>query len=364
MGEKALLVLKDGKSFSGVCAGNLEDVGYVSGEVVFNTVLTGYHEVITDPSYKNQIIVFTYPYLGNYGVSAEDFEREVPFCKGVIARQFAKKPSSYKSALDINSWLKTNNLAALVSVDTRSLTRHLRSFGALEGAFGTLSYKELLEIAQIEKGTLNQDLVSDISPLNQSETNTANQLKIVVIDYGVKLSTIRYLSKLAKITVVPALASAKEILEDINPDGVLLSNGPGDPAVLTAQIQVIKNLIGRVPIFGICLGHQLLAQAFGAKTYKLTFGHHGGNHPVLSKKTNKIEITSQNHNYAVDPESLGPEIKVSHINLNDSVVEGIYSDEHFAFGVQYHPEASPGPHDSLYLFNEFLSLIKEFKENA
>ena len=355
---EAHLVLADGSSFEGELVGaTLPEGANVSGEIVFNTALTGYQEVLTDPSYAGQIITFTVPHIGNYGVNRTDFEARRPFCRGLIAREISRRVSNHRASGDLAGMLAAAGLTALAGVDTRRLTRLLRDTGSLNGAYGTGSHAELLDAARAERGTDGVDLVSEVTTPEPYTVGSGGRT-IVAVDYGLKHSILRDLAGLGRVTVVPAGASAAEILER-HPDGVFLSNGPGDPALLGAQVATLAELIGRVPVFGICLGHQLLAQALGASTYKLPFGHHGGNHPVRHLPTGSVEITSQNHNFCVDVETLGDMIEVTHLNLNDGTLEGMRLLGQPAFSVQYHPEAGPGPHDAKYLFAMFEAMIDD-----
>ena len=351
--QEALLVLADGEVFEGEAFGAAAPV--TAGEVVFNTVLTGYQEVLTDPSYAGQIITFTYPHIGNYGVTSVDDEARRPFCRGVIVRDLARRRSSWRSEGDLDGLLRRTGISGIAGVDTRRLTRHIRDAGAMPGAYGTADEATLLAAAKAEAGTDGVDLVAEVST-REPYTVGHGPRRVVAYDLGVKATMLRKLGELATVEVVPAATPASEVLAR-EPDGVLISNGPGDPAEVGYVTDAIRGLLGEVPVFGICMGHQLLATALGGKTYKLPFGHHGGNHPVRNLATGHVEITSQNHSFAVAEGSLGS-ADVTHVNLNDGVIEGIRSRDGLAFSVQYHPEAGPGPHDASYLFAEFEELMR------
>ena len=354
---EALLVLSDGTRFEGEVVGAVPDSGVATGEAVFNTVLSGYQEVITDPSYAGQVIAFTYPHIGNYGVNRQDDEAARPWCRGVIVRDLVDRPSSWRAEGSLDALLVRCGIPGISGIDTRRLTRHLRDRGAMPCAFGTAPEAELVEAAARAPATDGRDLVSTVTTASPY-TRGRGPYRVVAYDFGVKEAMLRQLGELATITVVPASTPAEAVLA-MEPDGVFLSNGPGDPSALAPIIAEVRTLVesGQVPVFGICLGHQLLASALGASTYKLPFGHHGGNHPVRQLATGRVEITSQNHNYAVAEGSLSGS-EVTHVNLNDGVVEGVRSRDAPAFGVQYHPEAGPGPHDARYLFGEFADLME------
>jgi carbamoyl-phosphate synthase small subunit len=351
----AILALADGTTWEGYAAGHLGDEGVTTGEFVFNTALSGYQEVITDPSYAGQIIAFTYPHIGNYGVTPLDDEALRPWCRGIVVRELSDLPSSWRSVGPLEGFLRQHRVPAIIGVDTRRLTRHLRSHGSLPGAFGHAPVAAVLDAARSAKGTDGTDLVAMVSTATPYE-NGVGELHVVAIDYGIKTTMVRQLGERFRVTVVPSFISSREV-RDLRPDGVFLSNGPGDPAALGANVAVVEELLGTVPIFGICLGHQLLATALGGSTFKLPFGHHGSNHPVQDLASGRIEITAQNHNYAVTPDSLKRGF-VSHVNLNDGVIEGVAAPDERCFSVQYHPEAGPGPHDARYLFERFETLLR------
>ena len=369
----AKLALANGKVFTGQAFGA---EGEVDGEVVFNTSMTGYQEILTDPSYTGQIVTMTYPLIGNYGVNAEDVESRGLFLKGFVVKELCEFPSNYRSTESLDSYLKRNQIIGLQGIDTRSLVRQIRTQGAMKGILSTIDLNDasLLNKVQQAPGLIGRDLVQEVMPketcgwkMSLSElgrpadfVSGADRIDgphVVAIDYGMKWNIPRYLRDVGcRVTIVPGTATAKEILA-LNPDGVFLSNGPGDPEPLTYAIETIRGLLGKKPIFGICLGLQLLGLAFGGKTYKLRFGHRGANQPVLNRRTGKVEITSQNHGFAVDSATLPDDVEVTHINLNDQTTEGIRHKVYPAFGVQYHPEAAAGPHDSHYLFSEFLQMM-------
>ncbi len=355
--QEAALVLADGSVFEGELIGAAPASGIASGEVVFNTVLSGYQEVITDPSYAGQIITFTYPHIGNYGASLADFESRRLFCRGVIVRDLARRESNYRSEAHLDAVLKRYGVSGIAGIDTRRLTRLLRDSGAMSGAFGTADVASLHAAAIAEPGTDGVDLVSQVTT-PAPYTVGAGERRIVAYDFGIKYSIVDYLATLGTVIVVPANTSAEEVLS-LAPSGVFLSNGPGDPSVLDYAVHSIQNLVGRVPVFGICLGHQLLSRALGGTTFKLPFGHHGGNHPVQHVASGKVEITSQNHNFCVDPDSLEGIVDITHINLNDHTNEGMSVRNQAAFSVQYHPEAGPGPHDASYLFGMFEDMMDD-----
>ena len=350
------LVLADGSVFEGELIGAPASVA--TGEVVFNTALSGYQEIITDPSYAGQIITFTYPHIGNYGVNAADHESRGAFCRGVVIRDLARRASNHRSEGHLDALLQRHGIPGIAGIDTRRLTRLIRDTGALPGAFGDASESELRAAAEAEPGTDGVDLVAQVTAPEPYTAGDGDRL-IVAFDFGIKTTIVRHLAELGRVEVVPASTSAADVLAR-EPDGVFLSNGPGDPEVVQGAADTIAQLVGQVPIFGICLGHQLLGLALGAGTVKLPFGHHGANHPVKNLATDVIEITSQNHNFAVDADSfasLGKEVRMTHVNLNDGVCEGLEVVGERCYSVQHHPEAGPGPHDSKYLFGQFHELM-------
>ncbi|CAB4582091.1 MAG: glutamine-hydrolyzing carbamoyl-phosphate synthase small subunit [Actinobacteria bacterium] len=359
----AALVLADGSVFEGEHLGATVPGGVSSGEVVFNTVLAGYQEVITDPSYAGQIITFTATHIGNYGVNTTDFESRRPFCRGVIVRELARRHSNQRAEASLDAMLTRYGIAGIGGIDTRRLTRLLRDTGAMPGAFGPLAGDHAVDEAALraaaaaEPGTNGVDLVAQVTT-PEPYTVGDGPRTIVAYDFGIKHAILRDLAGLGRVHVVPATTSAADVLA-LRPTGVFLSNGPGDPEVVTSGVQAIRELVGEVPVFGICLGHQLLSLAIGGTTFKLPFGHHGGNHPVRHEASGRIEITSQNHNFCVDPASIAGRAEVTHLNLNDHTVEGMRVVGAPAFSVQYHPEAGPGPHDAKYLFAMFAAMMDD-----
>jgi carbamoyl-phosphate synthase small subunit len=357
--EEALLVLSDGATFDGEAVGYHRDIP-AAGEVVFNTALSGYQEILTDPSYAGQIITFTYPHIGNYGVNNDDVESRRPFCAGVIVRDLARRPSNWRAGGDLDGFLRAHRVSGIAGVDTRRLTRHLRERGALPGAFGT-DETAVRTAAAAARNTDGLDLVAAVSTdVLYTAGDPDAGLHVVAYDYGIKRTILRHLATAGCfVEVVPATTPASEVLAR-HPDGVFLSNGPGDPEPVAGAIENVRALLGRVPVFGVCLGHQILGLALGATKLKLPFGHHGANHPVRHEASGRVEITSQNHNYAIDVEGIAG-VARTHVNLNDGVCEGMRVLDVPAFGVQYHPEAGPGPHDARYLFEEFTALMAEAK---
>jgi carbamoyl-phosphate synthase small subunit len=355
---QAILALEDGKIYRGISFGA---VGEAFGEIVFNTSMAGYQEILTDPSYKGQIVTMTYPLIGNYGVNEEDVESKKPYVEGFVVKEASKIASNWRSKKSLSEYLKENSIVGIEGIDTRSLTLHIRQAGELKAVISTkdTDEKSLVKKARESKGLVGVDLVKEVVSRQSYEWNDKGRYRVAAIDCGIKFNILRELTKNdCRVMVVPATASAKTIL-DLKPNGVLLSNGPGDPAAVPYVVNTVKELIGRVPIFGICLGHQMLGQAFGGKTYKLKFGHHGGNHPVKDVKTGKVAITVQNHGFCVDIDTLNKkEIEITHMNLNDGTLEGMRHKKFPIFSVQFHPESSPGPHDAEYLFARFADMMK------
>jgi carbamoyl-phosphate synthase small subunit len=364
----AKLILEDGSIFTGYAfAGE----GEVLGEVVFNTGMTGYQEIITDPSYKGQIVTMTYPLIGNYGINPDDMESGNLHLEGLVVKEYESRPSNYRSRQSLKDFLDAHGTLGVEGIDTRALTRRIRQQGAMRGLLTTIEepYETMLSKVRAYPGLVGRDLVKEVSckgpyvwqqgmPRDMSFMPTVKKgCRVVVLDCGVKYNILRHLeSRHCEVIVLPCTAGAQDIM-NCSPDGVLLSNGPGDPAALPYIVTTVKNLLGRIPVFGICLGHQILGQALGGKTEKLKFGHHGINQPVKNRQTGRIEITSQNHGFVVVPESLPSGIDKTHDNLNDKTSEGMGMTSIPAFSVQYHPEAAPGPHDVVYLFDQFVSLM-------
>jgi carbamoyl-phosphate synthase small subunit len=371
----AKLALEDGTIFTGRAFGAL---GERFGEVVFNTSMTGYQEIVTDPSYTGQIVTMTYPHIGNYGVNADDAESATPRLQGFVVRELARHPSNYRSTQCLDEYLKKHNIPGIEGIDTRALVRRLRVRGAMTGVLSSLDLDDasLVQKARTAPTLVGRDLVREVVPPKSSTWSQGGlhslaesqysirtphsgplALHVAALDYGMKWNIPRYLVQAGCcVSVVPGTATTADVLA-LNPDGVFLSNGPGDPEVLGYAIDTIRGLVGKKPIFGICLGHQLLGQALGAKTFKLKFGHHGANHPVRNERTGAIEITTQNHGFALDLATLPRDVEPTHTNLNDQTNEGIRHSKLPIFSVQYHPESSAGPHDSVYLFDEFVKLM-------
>jgi len=361
---KAKIVLEDGSVFIGQSFGYPKDM---MGEFVFNTSMTGYQEILTDPSYKNQIVTMTYPLIGNYGVNEEDLESDQIYVSGMIVREYSKHYSNWRATSSLADFLIKHEIPGIEEIDTRKLTRNIRIHGALRGIihFGEKSQEELLNIVQSSPVMGGQNLAEVVSCQSPREyelpAEGRQKYKVVAFDYGIKTNILRKLRERGcLVKVLPCYTSVEEVLGE-NPDGIFLSNGPGDPEAVKQAIEITKALIGKKPMFGICLGHQIISLALGLPTYKLKFGHRGGNQPVMDLTTGKVEITAQNHGFCVDSTQLPADIEVTHINLNDQTVEGIRHTSLPLFSVQYHPEASPGPHDSDYLFDRFVLLMDEYK---
>ena len=352
--------------------------GTVLGEVVFNTSLTGYQEILTDPSYAGQFVLFTCPEIGNVGINLEDMESTKAHMGGMLVRHLSLNVSNYRSAMDLSAYLEQQNVVGISEIDTRAITRRLRDTGCLNGVITTDSEKTDAElVAMCKEWTIvGKDMISEVSSketynwndttgaewewAQEAKDSTAGTYDVVCYDFGIKHNIMRRLASFGcKLTVVPADTPAADVLA-MNPDGVLFSNGPGDPSAVPYAVKNAEEILGKVPVFGICMGHQVLGQAFGGETFKLKFGHHGGNHPVRGP-TGRVEISSQNHNFAVVPESLPKEVVVSHINLNDGTCAGMVYEEKMAMTIQYHPEASPGPHDSDPCFADFVAMMKARK---
>jgi len=368
--KEALLVLRDGRVFRGQALGA---DGETSGEVIFNTAMSGYQEILTDPSYRGQIVTMTYPMIGNYGLNDEDVESRRPWVNGLIVKEASAYPSSWRGRTSLDEYLKSHGIVGLQGIDTRALTRHLRDHGSQDGIVSSVERdvdRLRMRVSALPQ-IVGRDLVKEVTvaaPFGWNEGEWKRErgyvappparFKVVAYDAGIKLNILRQLSTAGcEVTVVPADTPAEGVLER-KPDGVFLSNGPGDPEGVPYLVDSVRGLLGKVPIFGICLGHQILGLAAGGRTYKLSFGHHGANHPVRDLATGRVEITSQNHNFAVDPASVaGRGWEPSHVNLNDGTCEGLRHRELPVFCVQYHPEASPGPHDANYLFGRFTDLM-------
>lgn len=357
---KALLVLEDGRAFLGKSFGA---EGETFGEMVFNTSMTGYQEILTDPSYAGQLVCMTYPLIGNYGVNETDVESRRPWAAGFVVREASRIYSNHRATGSLQDYLKTNNIVGIEHIDTRALVRHIRDKGAMRAGISTkdLDVNSLLERVRTSPDMKGRELATEVTVDDKFEFPAAvdEKFHIVAYDFGVKTNSLREFARRGcRVTVVPAATTAEEVLA-LEPDGIFLSNGPGDPASMSAVIDEIKKLAAsQKPMFGICLGHQLIGQAFGGTTFKMKFGHRGGNQPIKDLTTGKVEITSHNHGFAVDPESLPADVEVTHINLNDNTVAGLRHKTLPVFSVQYHPESAPGPHDSEYLFERFVDLMK------
>jgi carbamoyl-phosphate synthase small subunit len=376
MTREAILALADGRVFRGRAFGAL---GEVTGEVVFNTAMTGYQEVLTDPSYKGQLVCMTYPQIGNVGVNREDEESARIYVEGFIVKEYLARPSNWRSEKSLGEYLEQAAVPGIELIDTRALVRHLRTNGAQEAVLSSvnLNADELVAKAKASPGLIGRDLVKEVTCTEPYDWHLADwkitggyrqppsaELRdaplVVALDYGIKRNILRRLVGAGfRVKIMPARTTAAQVLA-LNPDGIFLSNGPADPAAVRYAHETVRGLLGHKPIFGICLGHQILGLALGGETYKLTFGHHGANHPVIDLRTSRVEITSQNHGFAVDSDSLKDKAELSHLNLNDKTVEGLRGIGLPFFSVQYHPEASPGPHDAGYLFARFRKLVEAF----
>jgi carbamoyl-phosphate synthase small subunit len=378
--REAILALADGRVFRGRAFGA---IGETVGEMVFNTAMTGYQEVLTDPSYKGQIVCMTYPEIGNVGINADDAESAGVHVEGFVVKDYRPRPSNWRSEMTLGEYLERAGVPGIEGIDTRALVRHIRTHGAQEAAISsvTLDADALVARAKASPGLVGRDLVKEVTCAEPydwdlgdwelgagyrrpSKEEMRDAPLVVALDYGIKRNILhRLVASGFRVRVLPATATADDILAP-NPDGVFLSNGPADPAALPYASEAVRGVLGRRPIFGICLGHQILGLALGGRTYKLGFGHHGANHPVMDLRTHKVEITSQNHGFAVDAESLQGRAELSHLNLNDKTVEGLRGVGMPFFSVQYHPEASPGPHDAGYLFARFRRLVEEFPRSG
>jgi carbamoyl-phosphate synthase small subunit len=388
--KEAILALADGRYYHGTGFGA---EGEVVGEVVFNTSMTGYQEILTDPSYEGQLVAMTYPQIGNVGVNAEDVESRQPFVKGFIVKEYTPEPSNWRASEPLHEYMRRQGIVGIEGIDTRSLVRHLRDYGSQEAIISTLdgNASALVTKAKASPGLIGRDLVRNVTCVEPYDWNEgiwdldegykkraaatagtkskgkkagsfrAPVFSVVAYDYGIKFNILRNLAEAGcRVKVVPAATAAEDVLA-LNPDGIFLSNGPGDPDAVPYARENVQKLIGKKPIFGICLGHQIMGLALGGKTYKLKFGHHGGNQPVMDLTTRKVEITAQNHGFAVDADSLKGAAEVTHLNLNDNTVEGLAHRELPIFSVQYHPESSPGPHDANYLFRRFIDLMTQHR---
>jgi len=387
MAKEAILALEDGRTFRGLAWGAH---GERTGEIVFNTAMTGYQEILTDPSYAGQIVTMTYPEIGNYGVNVEDVESRRPFAEGFVVREVSPVSSNWRASMSLDEYLKRHGIVGISEIDTRALVRHIREKGAMRACISSVDLNDQSVIAKAKNAPemLGRNLVDEVTcgdayrwadikedqktldPVGDFRRDTPSLLlpgeepfRVVAYDFGVKYYILRYLTAVGcDVTVTPARTSADDVIS-MAPDGIFLSNGPGDPAAVPEIVGEIKRLLGAAPVFGICLGHQLLARAFGGDTFKLKFGHRGGNQPVKNIGAGRIEITSHNHGFAVDPDSLNrDEIELTHFNLNDGCLEGMRHKTLPVFSVQYHPEAGPGPHDATYLFHEFIAQMRAHRE--
>ncbi|MGH7781849.1 MAG: glutamine-hydrolyzing carbamoyl-phosphate synthase small subunit [Candidatus Binataceae bacterium] len=379
-GKTAILGLADGRVFRGRAFGA---IGEKAGELVFNTAMTGYQEVLTDPSYKGQLVCMTYPEIGNVGINREDAESRRVYVEGFIVREYWDRPSNWRAEMALGKYLAEAGVPGIEGIDTRALVRHIREHGAQEAVISSvdLDADSLVRKAKASPGLIGRDLVREVTCAQAYDWQTGAWLLdsgyrdatreelrdaplVVALDYGIKLNILRQLVATGfRVRVMPARSSAEEILA-ANPDGIFLSNGPADPAALPYAHKAVAGVLGKRPVFGICLGHQIIGLALGGKTYKLEFGHHGANHPVMDLRTRKVEITSQNHGFAVDSDSVAGRAELSHVNLNDRTVEGLRGNGETFFSVQYHPEASPGPHDSSYLFKRFKRMVELFPKHG
>jgi len=366
LSKKAILVLEDGRTFRGASFGA---EGEAFGEMVFNTSMTGYQEILTDPSYAGQIVAMTYPLIGNYGVNEEDTESRRPWVEGFVVREASKVASNWRSTETLDSYLKRHKIVGIEHIDTRALVRHIRDKGAMRVGISSINADEktLLEKVLQSPEMKNRELASTVTIAENFNypADATERFHVVAYDFGVKTNSLREFAKMGcKITIVPAETSAEKVL-DLKPDGIFLSNGPGDPASMKKVVAEIKKLTEQdVPMFGICLGHQILGQVFGGETYKLKFGHRGGNQPIMDLTTGRVEIAAHNHGFAVEAKSLPADVEITHVNLNDETVAGLRHKTLPVFSVQYHPESAPGPHDSEYLFQRFIELMEKEKNKV